>query len=101
MTETLSVNGRAYVLRKTTLGDQMRLMRLGVPSADQVYFSTALLCCSVQTIDGVPVPRVRTKEELEGIADRLDPDVEELLPVFKRLHGDDEDAGTEAAAAKN
>jgi len=77
------IKGKTYVVRRPTLGDQMRIMRMGVSSGDQAYFTSAVLAYSIDSIDGVPLPRCKNVDQIIEIADRIDDAVEELVQALE------------------
>ena len=101
MTETVTINGRVYVLKKSGAGSQMRVRRIlskepGL-STDEAYLSLCVIFESVDSIDGVPVPRANNPEQFEATANKVSDDLEELAVHFKRMNG----GAPEIETAKN
>ncbi len=103
MADTITVedNGHSFVVAKSGPGAQMRIIRLiGAETAkNDSYVSMATLCYSVESIDGIPVPRPATPEQFEKLADRIGDSIQKVAEAFKTLNSSSvtEEEGTEIA----
>ena len=101
-TETVTDKaGRKIGLRDLDPGDMLDLLEAaGTSSTNEGYMRYAMVIASLSSIDDVPVPAARTKEQMRGNAKKLGNDG--FAAVAEALFGKTSPtADDSAAAAKN
>lgn len=95
-------DGRSFEVKEVTPSGLMSIMEACgrfVPSEGWMRY--AILICSVTEIDGVPVPKPITKQQIENLGDKIGNDgLVALSEHFYPTAGTDEADG-EVEAAKN
>jgi hypothetical protein len=68
-----ATDGRVLVVRKLTALDKLRLLKAAGPALaeNQAWLGVAMLAASVAEIDGVPVPRPVSEQQIEALVGRL------------------------------
>ena len=88
-------NGRAISFKEMDAVDMLDLLEAaGAQSTNQGWMRMAMVVASVTDIDGVPVPRARTKEQVRAIAGQLgNPG---LIALNEAIFGDGADVSPQA-----
>lgn len=72
VTEVTDSKGRKLSLRELDPGDELDLFEAcGKNSLNQAWLGTAMMVCSVASIDGTPEPFPRTSDAVKALARRL------------------------------
>jgi len=66
-------DGRVVVARKLTALDKLRVLKAAGPvlADNQAWLGVAMLAASVSEIDGIPVPRPVSEQQIEALVGRL------------------------------
>ena len=69
----IASDGRVVVVRQLTALDKLRLLKAAGPALaeNQAWLGVAMLAASVAEIDGVPVPRPVSEQQIEALVGRL------------------------------
>ena len=100
MIDEIEVDGHRWRLRRLDAGDMLDMIEAaGENAGNRVWMRFALVACSVQAVDGVPLPFPRDAAGIKAVARRLG--MKGLEAVQAVLEDDDVSDSVELTAAKN